>query len=70
MWLSEIVQFWYNTKARLLALLFSSKKMFVQSPLSLRVDLSAVSSLIQLYDSPVSLHETNRNVPTYVNFKT
>ena len=57
MWLSEIVQFWYNTKARLLALLFSSKKMFVQS-LGLRVDLSAVSSLIQLYHS--------RNVPMLI----
>ena len=57
---SVIVQVWYNTKARLLAIIIQLlKKVFVQS-LSLRVDLSAVPLFIQLYDRSVSLRETNR----------
>ena len=51
----EIVNFWYNTKARLLAIIihFLKKSSVVQS-LRLRVDLTAVPLFIQLYDSSVS----------------
>ena len=57
---SEIVQFWCNTKARLLAIIIQFlKKKFVQF-LSLRVDLSAVPFFIQLYDCSFSIREANR----------